>query len=293
MRFILRKGFTLIELLVVVAIIALLIAILLPSLGAARDRARTTVCLANLKALGQANCLYYSLENGVITPSCYNYPSAGQNELGYFALVVEGALTSASIPTPAGFTHGTVSTYPSFSTRSVLVCPATNPVVAIVTTTGTVPTQTADGYFADASYYFDNKFQPNSSLGASNYLFVEASYGMAGNTSATSGTVAMVALPGTRRITAIKRPSNSVFMFDGVYVNLDNNIQYRIFGGRHGKPNANNIAQSGKMNIAFFDGHAETTDRKDSPGTGTEFSDATAATLLNAGHGKYIWRMDQ
>ncbi|MBI5863476.1 MAG: prepilin-type N-terminal cleavage/methylation domain-containing protein [Planctomycetes bacterium] len=52
------SGFTLIELLVVVAIIALLISILLPSLKKARDQAKAAVCLSNLKAMGTALQLY-------------------------------------------------------------------------------------------------------------------------------------------------------------------------------------------------------------------------------------------
>ncbi|MEM6333335.1 MAG: prepilin-type N-terminal cleavage/methylation domain-containing protein [Planctomycetota bacterium] len=61
-----RSGFTLIELLVVISIIALLIGLLLPVLGAARSRARLLTCAVNQRQLGLAMFAYAVEEDGVL-----------------------------------------------------------------------------------------------------------------------------------------------------------------------------------------------------------------------------------
>lgn len=59
-----RRGFTLIELLVVIAIIAILAAILFPVFAKARDAAKRTQCLSNLKQLGVGMLMYCDDNDG-------------------------------------------------------------------------------------------------------------------------------------------------------------------------------------------------------------------------------------
>jgi prepilin-type N-terminal cleavage/methylation domain-containing protein/prepilin-type processing-associated H-X9-DG protein len=73
-----RRGFTLIELLVVIAIIAILAAILFPVFARAREKARQTSCLSNVKQLGLGWMMYVQ-DYDELVPNVCSWSLGGAN----------------------------------------------------------------------------------------------------------------------------------------------------------------------------------------------------------------------
>jgi len=69
-----RRGFTLIELLVVITILGLLLALLLPALGAAREIARRTQCANNLRQMGLGLQMYHDTHGSLPPGYLFNGP---------------------------------------------------------------------------------------------------------------------------------------------------------------------------------------------------------------------------
>src|SRR5205814_9638812 len=91
------RAFTLIELLVVISVIAVLISMLLPALGRARESSRRTKCLANLHSIGQSLQMYMDQESKGLLPKVRPLNS-GSNTNDPSLLDVMSKYIDAAIP---------------------------------------------------------------------------------------------------------------------------------------------------------------------------------------------------
>jgi prepilin-type N-terminal cleavage/methylation domain-containing protein/prepilin-type processing-associated H-X9-DG protein len=107
-RSVATSGFTLVELLVVIGIIAVLIGVLLPALAIAREQAKTTQCLSNLRQLGQAAFAYAANHRGSFPP----------------AVTSDGAWDFITDPTDGTVRPGPLWTGGSGTAAAVQQCPS-------------------------------------------------------------------------------------------------------------------------------------------------------------------------
>ncbi|HLH55980.1 MAG TPA: type II secretion system protein [Verrucomicrobiae bacterium] len=113
-----RLAFTIVELLVVVAIIGLIAAMLLPSLGRSKLSAQRAQCAGNLRQLGLATQMYWDDNGG----ACFNWQMGSTNggRLYWFGWLQDG---------PEGqraYDPGPGALYPYLKGHSIGLCPALN-----------------------------------------------------------------------------------------------------------------------------------------------------------------------
>ena len=99
-----RRGFTLIELLVVISIIAVLAALILPGIGAARETARRTQCMSQMRNVAMAIQVYATNNNG-------NLPFLITNPFVNTSTILVDTDGDATTPNPSSLTGAVGATW--------------------------------------------------------------------------------------------------------------------------------------------------------------------------------------
>jgi len=261
-----KSGFTLIELLVVVAIIALLIAILLPSLNRARENAKKTLCAANLKALNTGFGMYASQSND-------DLPWYGNGQTQFGLQDVDSRITDPVMGL-AVENKGVTGNLKQDSIRRLWYCPS-NP--DIVGAEGTIDGYwngfnnnlvTGSGMRVTGYNLFNDRQPPNPNTGERPWNNGNNNLILKGKVGGPTGTARVQPpfLPWTK-YSNTPFPSQSELLSD--QINSANTLAPTVWvyqpapidaprggGGRTSTSHMSGAVPAG-MNVACFDGHVE------------------------------------
>jgi prepilin-type N-terminal cleavage/methylation domain-containing protein/prepilin-type processing-associated H-X9-DG protein len=273
-----RRAFTLVELLVVIGIIALLVSILLPAVGAAREQSSATKCMSNMRQLGTAAAMYTVETKGFLVPADVQNPSAPSptdwSDTWATILVAYKLLPyppDADPLVPASF-------------DSVFRCPSGVSDVGVISQGATTPAS------PPATRKDRTGAMPflHRSIGLVPGLNLWCGYGING----TSNPAVPFRRAGGgagkhRKDNEIRYPTDVVFLFDG------------LLGLNHQSANANRLnarhARERATNLLFCDGHVESWNTRDLPG-GDGNANPAATTFALASLKAFPsprWRLDQ
>jgi prepilin-type N-terminal cleavage/methylation domain-containing protein len=292
-----RRAFTLIELLVVVGIIAVLIGILLPALGRAKQQAFSARCLANLKGIGEGLVTYENMNDGFVVPS-YNMPRPGtfaaaagdvvdgwcaildrdgvvpatQNKLNNIFVCpnqvdmdgMAGGQTAYDQTKPQGYTDWPVQFTMAGGDSATKADPVL-PILGFGDANGQYTHLIRCGYFLNAFNPIGSAPASGTAVPACIYYTQAVGYGPY-----TNGNLASVKGP------SIPRPASLIVASDGIYMGRQSvtrlGEQNRRIGYRH--PGAKLVVNVNGTstpfsdtvsNSVFADGHAEPVNNNDYP----------------------------